>query len=224
MILAGLVLLPACQQKMAGQPSFKPMEPNPFFQYEQSARPLAAGTVARGQLRTDLHLYRGLRRPGAMSWVWPASAAGIGAQSPWAAFVTVANQPSEYTDTFPFPVTREVMEHGRHRYMIFCVVCHDSLGTGQGKIVERGYSAPPSYHIERLRKAPPGYLFDVVSNGYGSMPSYSEQTPPRDRWAIVAYIRALQLSQRFPEKDLRPEMREEWVRTSSVGQMGGPPE
>jgi hypothetical protein len=94
--------------------------------------------------------------------------------------------------------------------MIYCVVCHDPLGTGRGKIVERGYTQPPSYHIERLRKAPVGRFFDVMTNGYGSMPDYKQQIPPWDRWAIAAYVRALQLSQHFPAKDLPPDMRKEW--------------
>ena len=96
--------------------------------------------------------------------------------------------------------------------MIYCVVCHDPLGTGQGKIVERGYTAPPSYHIERLRNAPVGYLFAVISEGYGSMPSYGAQIPVRDRWAIVGYLRALQASQHFPEATAdRIAMRREMV-------------
>ena len=116
---------------------------------------------------------------------------------------------NDFVDAFPFSVTRDVLEQGRNRYMIYCVVCHDPLGTGHGKIVERGYTQPPSYHLPRLRQAPVGHLFDVMTNGYGSMPSYREQVPPRDRWAIAAYIRALQLSQHFPEKELTKAMRDE---------------
>ena len=116
---------------------------------------------------------------------------------------------SQFVDTFPFPVTLEVLEHGRDRYMIYCVVCHDPLGTGRGKIVERGYTPPPSYHIPRLRSVPVGHLFAVISEGYGSMPSYAGQISPRDRWAIVAYVRALQLSQHFPADQLTPEMKKE---------------
>ncbi len=101
-------------------------------------------------------------------------------------------------ETFPFPVTLDVVKHGQNRFMIYCVVCHDALGTGHGKIVERGYTRPPSYHIDRLRQAPVGHFFEVISKGYGSMPSYGSQVPPLDRWAIIAYIRALQTSQRFP--------------------------
>jgi mono/diheme cytochrome c family protein len=106
-------------------------------------------------------------------------------------------------------VTREVLEHGRERYMIYCVVCHNARGTGHGKIVERGYTQPPSYHIDRLRNVAVGHFFDVITNGYGSMPEYKQQVPPRDRWAIAAYIRALQLSQHFPENQLPANMREE---------------
>src|SRR5262249_15614701 len=109
-----------------------------------------------------------------------------------------------------FPVTREVLQHGQNRYMIYCVVCHDPLGTGHGKIVERGYTRPPSYHIERLRSVPVGYIFDVITNGYGSMPEYKQQVPPRDRWAIVAYMRALELSQHYLVKELPEELRKEW--------------
>ncbi len=93
--------------------------------------------------------------------------------------------------------------------MIYCIVCHDARGTGRGKIVERGYTQPPSYHIERLRTVAVGHFFDVITNGYGSMPDYKQQIPPRDRWAIAAYIRALQLSQHFPKDQLPADLREE---------------
>jgi mono/diheme cytochrome c family protein len=100
--------------------------------------------------------------------------------------------------------------------MIYCVVCHDPLGTGRGKIVERGYTKPTSYHIPRLRSVPVGHLFAVISEGYGSMPSYAGQIEPRDRWAIVAYVRALQLSQHFPAAQLTPEMKKEMA-TATAG-------
>ena len=97
--------------------------------------------------------------------------------------------------TFPFPVTKEVLERGQKRFNIYCSPCHDRLGNGDGMIVRRGYRHPPSYHIDRLRQVPNGYIFDVITNGFGAMPDYAAQIPPRDRWAIVAYIRALQFSQ-----------------------------
>ena len=111
-------------------------------------------------------------------------------------------------DAFPFPINREVLERGQQRFDIYCAVCHDRIGTGEGMIVRRGYRAPPSYHIDRLREAPAGHFFDVISHGFGVMPDYSQQVSVRDRWAIVAYIRALQLSQHaalseLSEKDQR---------------------
>lgn len=98
----------------------------------------------------------------------------------------------------PFPVTRDVLERGRERYNIYCAPCHARSGDGNGMIVQRGYRRPPSYHIDRLRQAPLGHFFDVITNGFGAMPDYSSQIPVRDRWAIVAYIRALQFSQNAP--------------------------
>jgi mono/diheme cytochrome c family protein len=102
------------------------------------------------------------------------------------------NNPGDY---MPFPVTDDVLARGRERFNIYCAPCHSRLGDGDGMIVQRGFRAPPSYHTERLRKAPLGYFFDVMTNGFGAMPEYASQIPPRDRWSIVAYIRALQLSQ-----------------------------
>ena len=98
----------------------------------------------------------------------------------------------------PFPATREVLERGRQRFNIFCAPCHSELGDGNGMVVQRGYRRPPSYHIDRLRNAPLGHFYDVIANGFGAMPDYAAQVPPYDRWAIVAYIRALQLSQNAP--------------------------
>ena len=97
--------------------------------------------------------------------------------------------------TFPFPITRADLERGRERFTIYCAPCHDVSGTGRGMIVQRGFPAPPSYHIQRLRDAPVGHLFDVITNGLGNMYPYASRVTPEDRWRIVAYIRALQLSQ-----------------------------
>ncbi len=98
-------------------------------------------------------------------------------------------------ETFPFPVTKEVLLRGQDRYNIFCSPCHDRTGGGQGMVVRRGFRPPPSYHIDRLRTASVGHFFDVITHGFGAMPDYAEQVPPRDRWAIIAYIRALQFSE-----------------------------
>jgi mono/diheme cytochrome c family protein len=191
---------------MANQPSYKPLEPSAFFGDGRSARPLVPGTVARGHLRSDTGMFSGLHRSPdreALAAALVAAAAGRNVLST----LSLASLEDNPVDAFPFPVTAEVMERGRERYMIFCVVCHDPLGTGRGKIVERGYTAPPTFHQERLRKAPVGHFYEVITNGYGSMPEYAPQIPPRDRWAIVAYIRALQLSQYAPLSELPPEDR-----------------
>jgi hypothetical protein len=98
-------------------------------------------------------------------------------------------------DSFPISVTRDLLARGQQRFDIFCSPCHGRVGNGDGMVVKRGFHAPPSYHIDRLRAAPVGHFFDVMTNGFGAMPSYASRVPPADRWAIAAYIRALQLSQ-----------------------------
>lgn len=103
---------------------------------------------------------------------------------------------------FPFPITREVLERGRERFDIYCAVCHGLSGDGNGMIVQRGFPAPPSYHIERLRDAPVGHFYDVITRGYGVMYSYAARVEPPDRWAIAAYIRALQFSQHASRNDV----------------------
>lgn len=162
-LVALAVCLPACRQDMHDQPRYKPLRASTFFGDGRSARPILEGTVARGQLREDPHLYTG----------------------------KIGDQPA---DTFPFPVTRDVLERGRTRYDIFCSPCHDRVGAGRGMVVRRGFRQPTSLHDTRLREAKAGYFFDVITNGFGVMPDYAVQIPVRDRWAIVAYIRALQLS------------------------------
>lgn len=116
-------------------------------------------------------------------------------------------------DTFPFPITKEILLRGQERFDIYCSPCHDRIGTGQGMIVKRGYRAPPSYHTERLRTAPVGHFFEVITSGFGLMPDYAQQVPPADRWAIIAYIRALQLSQNAKLSDV-PEAARQTLETT----------
>ena len=104
--------------------------------------------------------------------------------------------------TFPMPVTADVMARGQERFNVFCSPCHGKTGSGNGMVVQRGFRAPPSYHEDRLRNAPVGYFFDVMTNGFGAMQDYSSQVPVADRWAIAAYMRALQLSQRATVADV----------------------
>ena len=110
-------------------------------------------------------------------------------------------------DGFPMPVTLDVMNRGQERFNIYCSECHGRLGDGNGMIPSRGYRRPPSYHTDTLRAAKTGHFFDVMTNGFGAMPSYAAQVPVNDRWAIIAYIRALQLSEHGTINDLPPEMR-----------------
>jgi mono/diheme cytochrome c family protein len=108
---------------------------------------------------------------------------------------------------FPMPITPEIMARGQERFNVFCSPCHGRTGLGNGMIVQRGFRQPPSYHEERLRNAPVGYFFDVMTNGFGAMQDYSAQVPPADRWAIAAYIRALQLSQHATVADVPADRR-----------------
>ena len=108
---------------------------------------------------------------------------------------------------FPFPITRADLERGRQRFNVNCTPCHDYTGNGHGMIVQRGFQAPPSYHIERLRNAPVGHFFDVMANGYGAMYSYANRVTPDDRWRIAAYIRALQLSEHATLNDVPADER-----------------
>jgi Cytochrome C oxidase, cbb3-type, subunit III len=176
--MLGLLLLAGCRQKMADQPRYEPLARSTFFDDGRAARPLEEGTVARGQLRNDRHLYAG-------------------------------KEGDKLVDTFPFSVTLERLVRGQERYNIFCSPCHDRVGTGQGMIVRRGYRPPESFHIDRLRQAPAGYFFDVMTNGFGVMPDYAQQVHPEDRWTIVAYIRALQLSQHATLADVPQDQRQQ---------------
>jgi hypothetical protein len=166
-----------CRQDMHDQPKYIPLRFTKFFDDGRSARPIPAGTVARGHLNADTAFYTG------------KDAAG------------------NYVDAFPFPITREVLERGQQRYNIYCTPCHDRMGTGNGMVVRRGFRHPPSYHIDRLRQAPNGYIFDVITNGFGAMQDYAAQIAPADRWAIIAYERVLQLSQNATINDVPPEAR-----------------
>jgi len=115
---------------------------------------------------------------------------------------------SKESNGFPIPVNQELLERGENRYKIFCTPCHGLQGDGNGMVAMRGMKHPPSYHEERLLHVSNGYIYDVITNGFGAMLSYSAQVPPRDRWAIVAYVRALQLSRNARFADLPADVRE----------------
>lgn len=184
--LASLVLaiagLSACRQDMHDQPKYLPLRPSDFFLDGRSARPLSEGTIPRGHLNDD------------------------------AAYFTGKGADGKPVTAFPIAVTKDVLLRGQQRYNVYCSPCHDRTGNGNGMIVRRGYRRPPSYNTDRLRQQPDGYIFDVITNGFGAMPDYAVQIQPQDRWAIVAYIRALQLSQQATINDVPADAR---------GQLGG---
>jgi mono/diheme cytochrome c family protein len=130
-------------------------------------------------------------------------------QGPEAAPWSRGSASGEAVTTLPWPLTHDLLARGQERYNIVCTPCHDRVGTGHGMIVRRGYPRPPSFHIPRLRQAPIGHLFAVMSDGYGAMPAYGDLVAPPDRWAIAVYIRALQLSQYAPVAELPAEMRKQ---------------
>jgi hypothetical protein len=162
---------------MRQQPKVKPLDPSDFFLDGHASRPLIEEAVARGHLNLDTQFYEGKNEDGT---------------------------PIEF---FPLEITPEVMRRGQERYNIFCAPCHARLGNGQGMIVQRGFKTPPSFHIDRLREAPPGYYYEVITQGFGVMYSYASRVPPEDRWAIIAYIKALQLSQNAALDDVPPDQR-----------------
>ena len=124
----------------------------------------------------------------------------------------------QFANTFPMAVTADVMARGQERYNVFCAPCHGRTGVGNGMIVQRGFRQPPSYHEQRLRDVPAGYLFDVMTNGFGAMQDYAAQVPVADRWAIAAYIRALQLSQGATVADVPADRRADLDRPAQENQ------
>jgi mono/diheme cytochrome c family protein len=185
-------LLPACRRDMQDQPKAKPYRSSSFFKDGLASRPPVTGTVARGWLREDKELFTGKKAgSGATNQQTAANATTPGAT---ASAAQVAAAYPDDVDKFPFPITGKILDRGQERFNIFCAVCHGATGEADGMIVRRGFRKPPSYHEDRLREAPVGHFFDAVTNGWGAMPSYASQVPVEDRWAIIAYIRALQLS------------------------------
>jgi len=173
-VLAAAVIVAVsagCRQDMHDAPRYDPLESSPVFAKGASALPLQAGTIARGALRADEHLYTGM--------------AG-----------------TALATTFPFAIARADLDRGQERYDIYCAPCHSKLGDGNGMVVQRGYRQAASFHIERLRAVPVGYLFEVMTKGFGVMPDYAAQVTPEDRWRIAAYVLALQLSQSATTADV----------------------
>jgi mono/diheme cytochrome c family protein len=222
LLLAGFCLfcVSSCRMDMQDQPKYKVYRASNFFKDGLSSRSLPEGTVPRGYLRADASLYTGKKdkaqagqnasggqntggqqnqnaqgQSGVGSGGGNANNGGAsGAGGATNAGGAAANIYEDDVETFPFPITPELVTRGQERYQIFCSMCHGLSGYGDGMIVRRGFRKPPSYYEDKVRQAPVGHYYDVITKGWGAMPSYSEQIPVQDRWAIVAYIRALQLT------------------------------
>lgn len=166
----------ACRQDMHDQPRLEPYEQSTFFADGRAMRPQVEGTVARGELFADDHLYRG-------------------------------RVDGELAESYPFDVTQDVLERGRERFGIFCAPCHDATGSGNGIVVQRGMKRPESFHADRLVESPPGYFFDVITNGFGVMYDYADRIPAEDRWGIAAYVQTLQRTRRATLEDVPASIR-----------------
>ena len=167
-LLALAVLLAGCEKlarNMYDQQRYKPMHESSLFADGTSARSPVPGTIA--------------------------AASG----TPAGTDVELARAKAEAAKAMPYPVTMQLLRRGQERFDIYCAPCHSIVGDGDGMVARRGFPHPPSYHIDRLRSAPDRHFYDVMTNGYGVMRPYADRVAPEDRWAIVAYIRALQLSQ-----------------------------
>ncbi len=217
------MVLAACRQDMHDQMKIKPLTKSTVFADGRGSRDPVDDTVARGALHADRLFFEGtvLQQPAAAAPATSASAAvassaaasaspspvaSVAPEASASAGSAVPGAPVEVASpVFPFPVTQEVMERGKSRFEIFCTPCHGGTGEGNGMVVQRGFKAPPSFMSDRLLESPPGYFFQVMTNGFGVMSGYKAQVPARDRWTIAAYIKALQMSQNASVADLTKE-------------------
>src|ERR1700677_4844228 len=174
--LTALLLIAGCRQDMQNQPKLIPQRGSEMLADHRGARPQVLNTVARGQLREDSYFYTGV--------------------------VEGANGYREERNEMPFPVTVEVLKRGEERFNIYCTPCHSRVGNGLGAIVDRGYKPAANLHDQVRTTEPLSHYFYVMTHGYGAMPDYSAQLTPEDRWAVAAYIRALQLSQAATAQDV----------------------
>jgi mono/diheme cytochrome c family protein len=194
-----LTLLVGCDRlDMYDQPRYEPLEASNFFGDGLSARPPVDGTVARGSLREEVPYFTGKDSGKPIAAIPTRTYRAMYDRNPQR-----FDQP--FDDIEPVHLRHALLERGRERFDIYCSVCHGRTGDGDGMIVRR----PPSFHIDRLRNAASGHFFDVITNGFGSMASYANRVDVEDRWAIVAYLRALQLSQNASFEDVPAESRDE---------------
>ena len=188
-LLFVFAFLTACGVRfdMQDQPRYKAYKKSEFFSDNRASRDIPEGAVARGQLQENKAFYTGkIDNPNPNVQVETTTNA--------AGNTIVTSFPND-VDEFPIPVTEELIDRGENRYNIYCIVCHGPVGNGDGMVVRRGFTQPPTYNDDRLRNAPVGHFFDVMTNGWGKMNSYAYVLSAADRWAVVAYIRTLQVSQ-----------------------------
>jgi mono/diheme cytochrome c family protein len=186
-VLPILAFASACRYDMQDQPRLKYYKQSDFFADKRGSRDQVENTIARGHLYDNKAFYTGkIDNPNPNA---PAATATDANGN-----TVVTSFPND-VDAFPVPVTKELIDRGQERFNIYCIVCHGPIGNGDGMVVRRGFPKPPTYHDDRLRNAPVGHFFDVITNGWGKMNSYAFQVPPADRWAIISYIRALQATQ-----------------------------
>jgi mono/diheme cytochrome c family protein len=191
---AAFVLLSGCRQDMHNQPKFIPLRSSEFFSDRRSARYPVPGTVSRLD-PNDVAAH-------------PEERLADEQQLDPNSYYLTGKHGQTYGNDLPLNAPlKDVLERGRQRYNIYCTPCHSMLGDGNGMIVQRGFKRPPSFHLQRLRNAPLGYFYEIIGNGFGGMPDYAAQVHPADRWAIAAYIRALQLSQNAADADVEDKHR-----------------
>ena len=188
LLTAFCTLLTGCRRDMQDQPRMKPFRGSTL---QNGQQPLVEGTVPRGFLRENREFYTGKKSTAGASNAQPAQQPGQPATA------TGSNAFPDDLETIPMTITKADLDRGQQRFDIYCSVCHGMTGYGDGIVARRGFNrpSPASYHQDRLRQAPFGHFFDVMTNGWGAMPSYASQISVEDRWRIAAYVRALQLSQ-----------------------------
>jgi len=213
---------------MQDQPKTIAYRESSFYKDGTGSRPLIDGTVPRGYLREDREYYLGKKSTVGQSVITVTQPSGAQTTAPSInvpmAAASATNPYPDDVDTFPFPITKKMLDEGEERYNIYCSVCHGMTGYGDGIVARRGFNrpSPANYHQDRLRQAPVGHFFDVMTNGWGAMPSYVSQVSVEDRWKIAAYIRALQLSQ-MPKPVERDGAREKMRGSSSTIREGSKP-
>ena len=206
-LIAPVFALAGCEkamQDMYDQPKYKPLAASSFWPDGRSSRPDVAGTVVRSagsMAGTSSGTLGRVPLPAASAPGYPVDEQGNVKAN------LTPDSPQPLTAANPLPIDRRTLERGRQRFDIYCSPCHSIAGDGDGMIARRGFPHPPSYHTPRLRNAPDAHFYNVITQGYGMMYSYADRVAPSDRWAIVAYIRALQLSQHARLDDVPPEHR-----------------